>query len=333
MKQQVAEDIFPKIGIFILNRNGKEWLPPLYDSIRANGYPNGRVYLVDNASADDSVEMTLERFPEVTVIRMPQNLGYTVAYNLAMPHGFADGCDWVIWANNDIRLEPGCLGELARIARANPAAGVLGPAFLAWENDEANYYILGNHPYAIQAMKSRSPAPIDVEWVEGSFLMVSRCCLEAVGPLDPFFFLYWEEADFCRRARFHGWRVLLVPSALVRHYGGGSSTGEQQIMPTANQLQSRNYYIYKLTNPFQSFSGNLFDFIHLFLTLIRCPFPALIPWAKTHARIFAGVLRDIHTIYKKWDRDRVGGHPPMIKGDILFPKVEVIQGKGIRISN
>ena len=157
---------FSAIGVLILNRNGKEWLPRLYESLRGNGYGNIRMYLVDNGSKDGSVELTLERYPEVTIIRMPHNLGYCMAYNLAMPYAFADGCEWVIWANNDIKLEPGCLSELARVAESDSKIGVLGPAFLAWDSNAPNYYMLGNHPYAIPAMQSQSQQPIDVEWVE-----------------------------------------------------------------------------------------------------------------------------------------------------------------------
>jgi GT2 family glycosyltransferase len=122
------------------------------------------IYLVDNGSEDGSIEFTLKSYPEVKVIKMPQNLGYCMAYNLAMPHAFADGCDWVIWANNDVRIEPNCLNELVRISQSDPKIGILGPSFLAWDKDEPNYYMLGNHPYAIDAMKSNSPDPIDVEW-------------------------------------------------------------------------------------------------------------------------------------------------------------------------
>src|SRR5450756_29513 len=123
----------PTIGILILNRNGKKWLPTIYDSIRLNVCPNVRVYLVDNASDDGSVEVTVDKYPEVTILRLPQNLGYCMAYNLAMPYAFADGCEWVIWANSDILLEPGCLTELTWAAQSHQRIGVLGPAFLAWE--------------------------------------------------------------------------------------------------------------------------------------------------------------------------------------------------------
>jgi GT2 family glycosyltransferase len=311
------------VGILILNRNGKHWLELIYESIRVQTYPNIFIYLVDNGSEDGSIEFTLKSYPEVKVIKMPQNLGYCMAYNLAMPHAFADGCDWVIWANNDVRIEPNCLNELVRISQSDPKIGILGPSFLAWDKDEPNYYMLGNHPYAIDAMKSNSPDPIEVEWVEGSFLMVSRRCLEAVGPLDPYLNFYWEEADFCRRARHRGWRVVLMPRARGRHFGGGSlNEGNSSGI---NCLRERNYYIYKLANPFQSFSRSLFDAIHLFLVNVKRYFPAQMALVRGHIRTFWEVIRDIRVIHQKWACDRKGIHPPTTTEAFKSTQVELIR--------
>jgi GT2 family glycosyltransferase len=322
----IIDNTNPKIGILVLNRNGVKWIPSILNSLRSDVYQDRQIFIVDNASDDGSVEMIHERYPEVTVIQMPQNLGYCMAYNLAMPYAFADGCEWVIWANNDILLEPGCLRELVRIAQGDRRIGVLGPAFLAWESDEPNYYIIGNHPYAIDAMRSRSKEPIGVEWVEGSFLMVSRQCVEAVGPLDPYFFIYWEEADFCRRARHKGWRVVLVPSALARHYAGGSLVDGQQNLETVNQLQSRNYYIYILADPFRGFFANFIAAIHLFLVNLKQHFPKKLSYMIFHMEIFTHVIKEIRPIYKKWERDRRGGYPPVSNGEISLQDVRVISG-------
>jgi len=307
---QTYAEVLPHIGILVLNRNGKEWLSPLYDSIKLDGYPTVRIYLVDNASDDGSVETTIERYPDVTIIRMPENLGYCMAYNLAMPFAFADGCEWVIWSNNDILLENGCLGELVKAAQIDSRIGVLGPAFLAWESYEPNYYMIGNHSYAIGAMKARSSIPIDVEWVEGSFLMVSRKCVESTGSLDPYLFFYWEEADFCRRARYQNWRVVLVPSALARHYAGASSN--EQNNGSLQILKSKNYYIYKLTNPFKGFFKNFINTLHLFLVNVKQFFPKKLSSVIFHIRVFANVLKEILLIYKKWVRDRKGSKPPIL---------------------
>jgi GT2 family glycosyltransferase len=293
----------PVIGILILNYNGRHWLPALYDSIRADAYPNVRVYLVDNASTDGSVDFTRDGYPEITIVRMPRNLGYCMAYNLAMPLAFADRCEWIIWANNDIIVEPGCVTELAEAIASDSRIAVAGPAFRSWENDTPNYYIVGKHPEVIPAMQSRSHRPIDVDWVEGSFLMVGKNTVERVGPLDPMLFSYWEEADFCRRARWLGQRVVLVPSALARHYGGGTNC-TQRHQYRNRWLQSRNYYIYKITNPTSSFAQNLLDAWHLFLVNLGKSSSF-----RMEIKAFSFVLLRTPSLRKKWSNIR-GGVPP-----------------------
>ncbi|MCX5909719.1 MAG: glycosyltransferase family 2 protein [Deltaproteobacteria bacterium] len=317
----------PKIGILVLNRNGRSWLNGLFQILCKDSYPNKQVFLVDNDSDDGSVEITLTQYPEVTVIRLPQDLGYCMAYNLAMPHAFAAGCDWVIWANNDIRLEPDCLRELATVSQIDPLIGIVGSAFLDWDGNEPNSYMQGAHPEVIPAMQAQSAKPLDVEWVEGSFLMVSRPCVECIGPLDPFLFFYWEETDFCRRARLPGWRVVLAPRALARHYAGGWSGDNQQNKKTANRLQSRNFYIYTLANPFRGFMINFLAAVHLFLFRLRQSFSGQ-PLAMLHQfRVFAGVLRKVRAVYKKWKRDRLGWHPPLTLEKFQDIQVTVLRGK------
>ncbi|HME43770.1 MAG TPA: glycosyltransferase family 2 protein [Syntrophorhabdales bacterium] len=316
----------PSIGVLILNRNGREWLSPLYDSLLAQDYKNARLYLVDNASEDDSVELTLEHYPAVKVIRMPRNLGYCMAYNLSMPYAFADGCEWVIWANNDILLEPGCLEQLATTAKGDLRIGVIGPAFLEWESEKPNAYMHGNHPAAITAMQQFSREPIDVEWVEGSFLMASRACIESVGPLDPYLFFYWEETDFCRRARYKGWRVVLAPAAIARHHAGGWSQDNEDNKQTANRLQSRNYYIYKLADPFASFSRNILNSLHLLLVHIKQCLPKNPSLTLFHFQVFASIIWELRTVHRKWVRDRLKEHPPKLPEGVLPVEVEIIQG-------
>ena len=314
----------PRIGILVLNHNGQNWLPTIYQSIRDQSYPRAKMYLVDNASTDSSVEWTQKEYPEVTILRMPSNLGYCMAYNLAMKQAFVDQCDWAIWANNDVKLEAACLSSMVAAAQSDARIGVAGPAFLHWEKDEPNYYILGNCPQAIPAIESRSKDLIDSDWVEGSFLMVRRGCYESVGPLDPFLFLYWEEADFCRRARFQGWRVILAPAALARHYAGGWSKSDRGKKNRANYLRTRNLYIYELADPSRSFYNNFIDGFHLFLVNMKeaiqsGPLPMTL-----YASAYAAVLKDILKIYHKWNRDRKCGHPPLLNKKFSNVQPQVI---------
>jgi GT2 family glycosyltransferase len=301
----------PSIGLMILNHNGKQWLSPLLESVKHNGYSNVRIYLVDNGSSDGSVEYTLEAHPDVIVIRMPENLGYGMAYNLAMPHAFANGCDWVIWANNDTQLLPGCLSQLIDAVQSDSNIGVAGPAFLSWDNDKPNYYMEGMHSHLIAAMQTQSSIPVDVDWVEGSLLMVNRSTIETVGSLDPNFFAYWEEAEFCRRVRYSGKRVVLVPAARARHYGG-MSYSRKTARTLGDWLKARNYYIYKLTNPNRSFARNLVSSAHLLAVNIKAA-PKKSPRAALFELLaYAAVLMRLAVWHRKWRDDRRHKKPELL---------------------
>ncbi|MBE0622156.1 MAG: glycosyltransferase family 2 protein [Burkholderiales bacterium] len=313
------------IGVMVLNYNGSRWLAPLYTALRQQTCASLHVYLVDNASQDNSVPLTQSDFPEVTVLRMPRNLGYSMAYNAALAHALADGCEWVIWANNDIRLEPDCIAELARAACQDENIGILGPAFLGWDNDEPNYYMKGAHPQAINAMRRHESTPLEVDWVEGSFLMVSRRCIEDTGPLDPYLYFYWEEADFCRRARFNGWKVALVPSALARHYAGGSTASEKS--GKFDRLKKRNYYIFTLANPNQAWGRNLIDAMHLLLVRLKAGWLRREVEILDELKVFFSTLSAWRTIRNKWHRDRSGGQPPSLSADEGSVQVEIIRGR------
>lgn len=318
----------PTVGIMILNRNGGDWLPPLYGSLLRQGYPRLKIYLVDNASGDDSVELTLARYPEVKVLHFAENMGYCMAYNRAMPQAFSDGCEWVVWANNDVLLESGCLLEMGQLAAQFQDIGVIGPAFFAWDSDEPNYYMKGKHPRAIKPMRQGKREPFDVDWVEGSVLMVSKPCVLDVGWLDPYLFFYWEEADFCRRALRKGWRVVLATRAIARHYAGGWSSGNQENTSTAKYLKSRNQYIYTLADPNCSFGYNLFEGFHLFLVLCKAALKVS-PAALVHElKTFLKVIFELGTIVGKWRRDREGLLPLPVTPEYAQIFLEIVNGVG-----
>ncbi len=305
---EIAAEL-PSLGIMVLNQNGAQWLPSLYESLRRQAYPFLKIYLVDNASTDNSVALTQSNYPDVNVLKLSKNAGYCMAYNRTMPIAFSDGCEWVIWANNDLLLEPGCLLEMSRIAIQTHDVGVIGPAFFAWESDEPNYYIRGKHPAAIEPMQNNSPLPLEVDWVEGSFLMVSQRCVREVGWLDPYLFSYWEEADFCRRATRKKWRVLLAPRAHARHYGGGTSSSSNRIAEASGRLKSRNQYIFTLADPNYPFFRNLFQSMHLFIVLIKVAMNKSLSATRYELGVLLRLIPELGQIWRKWRRDK-SGIPP-----------------------
>lgn len=304
----------PLFGILILNLNGRRWLPGLYASLAADGYGQKRVYLVDNGSTDGSQGLTGAEYPEVVVLQMPRNLGYCMAYNLAMAVAFEDGCDWVIWQNNDTLVLPGWLDRLAQAAGADRRIGVMGPVFHDWSSEAPNYFMQGHHPDVLPFMDDGGHAPVDCDWVEGSACVVSRACAEAVGPLEPALFIYWEEADFCRRARRLGWRVVIVPGSIVRHYGGGDTSSGEIPGINFNALRKRNQYVFTLCDPDRSFVYNIWQSVHLFLVDQKQALAGAGPMTESwkRAKVFVTFVGGGWIWFKKWARDRRGVHPPML---------------------
>lgn len=304
--------MLPTFAVLILNYNGSKWLPGLYDSLRADGYASKRVYLVDNGSADGSQLVTRERYPEVTVLQMPHNMGYCMAYNLATRIAFEDGCDWAIWQNNDTLVEPGWLDRMADAAAGDSRIGIMGPVFRDWFTNAPNYFMQARHPEIVPFMEDSSRPPVDCDWVEGSACAVKRECFEDVGPLEPDLFIYWEETDFCRRAIYRGWRVVIVPGSIARHYGGGDTSSGAVPAVNFNALKTHNNYVYVFCDPNLSFARNLFNALYLYLVHLKAALRSKNPithgWQAT--QVFGSFLSRLPKWRAKWARDRRGDHPP-----------------------
>ena len=300
----------PCFGVLILNYNGRRWLAGLYDSLREDGYENKRVYLVDNGSSDGSQELTQEHYPEVAILQMPKNMGYSMAYNLATDAAFDQGCDWVVWQNNDTLVLPGWLERMAEAAASDPRIGVMGPVFRGWQSDGPNDFMQRRHADVVPFMEDVTHAPVDFDWVEGSAFAVKRACKEAVGPLDPALFMYWEEVDFCRRALRKNWRVVVVPGSVVRHFGGGTSRNVR-----FNTLKTRNEYVHTLCDPNGSFVGNAFRATRTFLVHLKSAQRSKERMSRSweFAKVFLGVVSGVPQWHAKWMRDRRGEHPPALQ--------------------
>ncbi len=252
-----------KLGILILNYNGLRWLPALLQSLKEEALPTQRIYVVDNASSDESLNYVAAEHPDVRIIRHSENLGYAEAYNRAIPRAFGDGCEWVCLQNTDTIVQPHWLQPMTAAAN-DQSIGLMGPVFTEWESGEPNYYMKGRCRNVIPYMMDPVYPPSDRDWVEGSCLFVRKECFEQIGGLNTLYFMYWEEADLCRRARHKGWRVVIVPGSVCKHFSGGSAT---QTRP--GFLQLRNHFIYQLTDPFHSFARNIMASGRLGLTYLK----------------------------------------------------------------
>lgn len=219
--------MMPRVTIIVLNWNGLADTLECLESLAGLDYPSYEVVVVDNGSTDGSVEAVRGRFPQVTLIENGENLGFTGGNNVGLRHALAGGADYALLLNNDTEVAPDFLHCLVEAMEADPLAGIAGPTIyyherpdLVWSAGGAidwrrgKTWMVGlNTPEAGQL----GDLPRQVDFVTGCALLVKRAVVEQVGMLDERFFAYYEEAEWCVRARRAGFRITHVPQARVWH--------------------------------------------------------------------------------------------------------------------
>jgi GT2 family glycosyltransferase len=256
----------PLVYIIVLNYNGLRWIGDCFDALLATDYPNFRVMLVDNASSDGSVQMARDRYPQVEVIINPANYGFSEGNNVGIREALANNADYVVLLNPDTKVEPEWLQRLTTVGTAQAEVGILGAVQLEYDGAEFNKWTKTAMRKFLDELKRPESARdwIPVEWVEGSCFAVKRKVFEEIGLLDPIYFAFYEEIDFCRRAASHGYRIALVPRSRVRHYRGGSWEANPAIKRERDYRCDRSQFIYASTDPRISIPRNLWRY---FITL------------------------------------------------------------------
>ena len=204
--------------------------------------------MVDNASGDGSAEMVASEFPDVKLIALSENTGFSGGNNIALESLDAD---YALLLNSDATVEPGGLERLLAFADATPDAGIIGPKVInpdgsiqyscrRWPTFAAGMFrnvwlgrlFPGNKPASDYLMQDFDHASVlDVDWVSGCALLIRKTCLEQIGLLDAeTFFMYCEDMDWSLRAHQGNWRVVYFPGCVVTHAIGKSSDNAAERM-------------------------------------------------------------------------------------------------------
>ena len=238
----------PKAAIVILNWNGCADTLECLDSLRNLDYP-ARHVVVDNGSSDGSAQVVREKFPDVEVIQTGSNLGYAGGNNVGIRAMLEQGIDYLLLLNNDTVMDTGALSRLIEAGESFPDAAVFGAKILSYEEPErvlfagavevpagAYYYFLtdGKRSLCVDCDDVS-----DTPFVHGAGFMIRASTLGDIGLLDERYFLYFEETDFCSRARQKGHRVVVVPRARIRHKISRSMGGAGS--PLQNYFKTRNH--------------------------------------------------------------------------------------------
>ena len=210
-----------KVSIIVLSWNGVDYLEDCLDAVLCQDYPDVEVIVVDNGSADGSADFVAAHYPDVRIIRNGRNLGFSAGNNVGLRTATGDA---LILLNQDTVVESGWLGALVEAVLDNPGTGIAGGKALYPDGtiQHAGGYVnergWGSH-YGYQCEDvGQFDQMRDVDYVTGAALVVTRRALGTIGGLDERFEpAYFEDLDWCYRARMAGFRVVYVPRAVLMH--------------------------------------------------------------------------------------------------------------------
>jgi len=217
----------PLVICVILNTNRREDTLACLRSLQQQEYARLGVIVLDNACSDGSNEAIRAEFPQVEILTLAENRGYAGNNNIGIAAALERGAEWVLVLNEDIVMAPRALERLVEAAQSEARIGIAGP--MVYHHDEptviqsAGGIVDGRWRAAHAGQNQRDCAQFgemrQVDWVSGCAMLVRRAVIEQVGSLDARFFYYWEETEWCLRARRAGWRVAFVPAARIWHKG------------------------------------------------------------------------------------------------------------------
>jgi N-acetylglucosaminyl-diphospho-decaprenol L-rhamnosyltransferase len=216
-----------ELSYCVVNTNGRADLLACLAAIDAT-HPRGvshEVLVLDNASTDGSADAVRERHPEATLIALERRAGKSENDSRLLEQARGRLC---LLLNEDSELQAGAVAELIAALDADPQAAAAGARLLTSEGEETDCaWRLPDVGWALAAavfmhsrvaVESRGDVVREVGWVQSSAMLVRREAGRQVGWLDPDFFVYSDETDFCKRLRDAGWRILFVPAARAIHH-------------------------------------------------------------------------------------------------------------------
>jgi N-acetylglucosaminyl-diphospho-decaprenol L-rhamnosyltransferase len=239
----------PDVAVVIVTYRSAQLTVDALRSVEAEKTASGlgvRAIVVDNDSGDLPVIARAAQENDwsswVTLVNAPRNGGFAYGNNLGIARAYADGIpDYIYLLNPDAQVRPGGIATLVRFLSGRPDVGIAGSSF---ENlDGSDWPIAFRFPtifseldaglqwgvvsrllkrWVVARVMTKTAQPVD--WICGASMMIRPAVLAATGGLDENYFLYFEETDFCRRARLAGHPTWYVPESRVMHIMGQSTS-------------------------------------------------------------------------------------------------------------
>lgn len=223
----------PKISILLLNWNGKKDTLECLASLERVRYPNFQPIVVDNGSTDGSIAALRAAHPHLPILENGANLGFAGGNNPGIEWALRHHAEWILLLNNDTIVAPDFLDAFLKAAKEQPKGKIFGAKILRYSQPAIIDHLGGFWNPQIGEFTSPDSGQRDhpyfnmqaTDYVCGAALLMHRSVPETIGLLEPNFFLFWEESDYCYRAKRAGLEVWTAPEARIWHKVSSSFTG------------------------------------------------------------------------------------------------------------
>ncbi len=230
----------PRLSVVIPNWNGKAYLGPCLDSLRAQTQPAIEIIIVDNASSDGSQAFVKRAYADMRLIELPQNQGFTGACNRGLREAAGD---YVALLNNDTEVASDWAAQVIQALDEKPAVGILACKMLLHDQRE-RLHTAGDTFATDGSAANRGFGELDQgQYDDGDYVFSAcggaavyrRSLLDEIGYLDDDFFFLLEDVDIAWRAQLAGYAVWFAPGAVVYHHLSATGGGK-----TASYYDGRN---------------------------------------------------------------------------------------------
>lgn len=217
-----------KLSVIIPNYNGYRFLPDCLSSLKQQTFSDFEIILIDNGSTDESLLFIRREYPDIRIIALPHNAGFSAAVNKGI---LASDSPYVLLLNNDTVLAPACLETLVSAIEKDTSAFSVGARILSLQppcltDTDGDYYSLMGYAFC---RRQGLPAKKHRQKTYPVFTNCACSCIyrkslfEKTGLFDEHFFAYLEDVDLGFRARRLGLSNILCPDAIVYHVGSGTT--------------------------------------------------------------------------------------------------------------
>lgn len=292
------------LAISIVEYNTSGLVKNCLESILDERWKNNvSVWVLDNASKDDSVSLIKSKFPQVHLIENKKNVGFAAGHNMILKKAKTD---YYLVLNSDTLVGKGVIDGMIEFMEDQPDCGIVSCKVLGFDGKlQPNG---GDLPFSLSllswlfnlesfGLKNPSFHRSDLEyyesahevgWVSGNFMIIKKALLDKIGYLNGDYFMYFEDVEFCYRAKKSGFSVMINPKFTIKHLSGGSLNDPKFRQWSGEMIGLIKFYRQQF-GQFPAFCIKLLVYFTILLRIIAFAIVGNLSYSKTYAKIIFNI--------------------------------------------